>query len=155
MIRTFIDSGVLIAAARGEGAISKRALAMLQDSNREFASSVFLKLEVLPKAIYNNRTSEVKFYEEYFDTVSHWATSIDQIIENADREIRESGLGAMDALHVGAAVSVSALEFITNEKPEKSIHRTKSQFIALKAYKLFLFGPILTSDSRFAHFLDG
>ncbi|MUG91121.1 PIN domain-containing protein [Scytonema sp. UIC 10036] len=126
MTRTFIDSGVLIAAARGEGAIAQRALAILQDPNRELASSIFLKLEVLPKAIYNNRTSEVKFYEEYFDAVSYWATSIDQIIQNAYREISESGLGAMDALHVAAAVSVSAVEFITNEKPEKSIHRTKS-----------------------------
>lgn len=32
----------------------------------------------------------------------------------------------MDALHVAAAVLVGATEFITNEKPEKSIHRTKS-----------------------------
>lgn len=126
MIRTFIDSGVLIVAARGDGAIAQRALAILQDSNREFASSIFLKLEVLPKAIYNNRTSEVRFYEEYFDAVSYWATSIDQIIQNAYLEVSESGLGAMDALHVAAAVSVSAVEFITNEKPEKSIHRTKS-----------------------------
>lgn len=43
MTRTFIDSGVLIVAARGEGAIAERALAILEDPNREFASSVFLK----------------------------------------------------------------------------------------------------------------
>ncbi len=126
MTRTFIDSGVLIAAARGEGAIAERALAILLDPNRELASSIFLKLEVLPKAVYNNRTSEVTFYEEYFDAVSYWATEIDQIIQSAYREVSESGLGAMDALHVVAAVSVNAVEFITNEKPEKSIHRTKS-----------------------------
>lgn len=36
------------------------------------------------------------------------------------------GLGAMDALHIAAALSVGATEFITNEKPEKSIHRTQS-----------------------------
>ena len=71
MTRTlFIDSGVLIVAARGEGAIAERALAILEVPEREFASSIFLKLEVLPKAIYNNRTSEVRFYEEYFDAVS-------------------------------------------------------------------------------------
>jgi len=126
MTRTFIDSGVLIAAARGEGEIAEKALAILQDPNRELASSIFLKLEVLPKAIYNHRTSEVRFYEEYFDEVSYWATEINQIIQNAYREVSESGLGAMDALHVAAAVSVSAVELITNEKPEKSIHRTKS-----------------------------
>ena len=32
----------------------------------------------------------------------------------------------MDALHVAAAVLVGAEEFITNEKLEKSIHRTES-----------------------------
>lgn len=126
MICTFIDSGVLIAAARGEGEIAERALQILEDNKREFASSVFLKLEVLPKATYNKRTSEIRFYEEYFDAVSYWATEIDQIIQKAYQEASESGLGAMDALHVAAAVLVGATEFITNEKPEKSIHRTKS-----------------------------
>ncbi|URD51511.1 PIN domain-containing protein [Chroococcidiopsis sp. CCNUC1] len=126
MTCTFLDSGVLIAAARGEGAIAQRALAILRDPNRDFASSIFLKLEVLPKAIYNSRNSEVRFYEAYFDAVSYWAENIDQIIQNAYREVSESGLGAMDALHVAAAVLVGAEEFITNEKLEKSIHRTES-----------------------------
>lgn len=31
MIRTFVDSGVLIAAARGEGAIALKALTILAD----------------------------------------------------------------------------------------------------------------------------
>jgi predicted nucleic acid-binding protein len=51
MIRTFIDAGVLIYAARSEGEIAEKALQILEDENREFASSIFLKLEVLPKAI--------------------------------------------------------------------------------------------------------
>ncbi|MBW4637316.1 MAG: hypothetical protein KME05_03605 [Gloeocapsa sp. UFS-A4-WI-NPMV-4B04] len=55
MTCTFIDSGVLIAAARGEEAIAERALVILEDLTLEFASSIFLKLEVLPKAIYNNQ----------------------------------------------------------------------------------------------------
>ncbi|MEC4814457.1 MAG: hypothetical protein SAK29_14460 [Scytonema sp. PMC 1069.18] len=42
----FIDSGILIAAARGEGAIAQKVLAILQDPNRIFVSSIFLKLEV-------------------------------------------------------------------------------------------------------------
>jgi hypothetical protein len=32
----------------------------------------------------------------------------------------------MDALHIAAALSVGAMEFITNEKPGKSINRTQS-----------------------------
>jgi hypothetical protein len=51
VIKTLIDSGVLIAAARGQGSTSLRAVEVLDDPNREFVSSPFLKLEVLPKAI--------------------------------------------------------------------------------------------------------
>ena len=126
MIRTFVDTGVLIAAARGTGIGAERALLVLRDPNREFACSIFLKLEVLPKAIYNQRSAEVEFYEAYFDVVTYWATNVGQIIEAAYRESAQSGLGAMDALHVAAAVSVGVVEFITYEKSEKSIYRTKS-----------------------------
>lgn len=65
MIRTFIDAGVLIYAARSQGDLAERAFQILEDENREFASSIFLKLEVLPKAIYNQQSSEVKFYETF------------------------------------------------------------------------------------------
>ena len=126
MIRTFIDAGVLIYAARSEGEIAEKALEILEDENREFASSIFLKLEVLPKAIYNRQVSEVKFYETFFDEVSYWAKDINSIIEEAYQQSSKFGLGAMDALHIAAAVSLEATEFITNEKPEKSIHRTQS-----------------------------
>ncbi|MGK7871807.1 MAG: type II toxin-antitoxin system VapC family toxin [Xenococcaceae cyanobacterium] len=126
MIRTFLDAGVLIYAARSQGYIAERAFQIIEDENREFASCIFLKLEVLPKAIYNQQSSEVKFYETFFDEVSYWATDLDTIIEAAYKESSQFGLGAMDALHIAAAVSVGATEFITNEKPEKSIHRTQS-----------------------------
>jgi len=80
----------------------------------------------LPKAIYHQQSSEIKFYETFFDAVIYWANDINTIIEQAYRESSQFGLGAMDALHIAAAVSVGATEFITNEKPQKSIHRTRS-----------------------------
>ena len=80
MIRTFIDSGVLIQSVRGEESLSNKALEILADTNREFASSIFLKIEILPKAIYNKQSREVKFYQEYFDSVTYWAMDINQII---------------------------------------------------------------------------
>lgn len=123
---TFIDSGVLIYAARGEGEISAVALRILTDSNRKFASSIFVKLEVLPKAIYHQQTEEVEFYQEFFQGVSYWAADIDKIIKSAEEEASKSGLGAMDALHIAAAISLGATEFVTTERPEKSIHRTQS-----------------------------
>jgi hypothetical protein len=51
--RTFLDSGVLISAARGTDNTALNALQILDDSDRAFVSSIFVKLEVLPKAIYN------------------------------------------------------------------------------------------------------
>ena len=124
MIRTFIDAGVLIYAARSQGEIAEKALQILEDENREFASSIFLKLEVLPKAIYNHQKSEVKFYEAFFEEVSYWAKDINTIIATAYEQSSKFGVGAMDALHIGAALSVEATEFVTNEKPGRSIHRT-------------------------------
>lgn len=95
MIRTFIDSGVLIYAARGEDVIAEAALQIIEDSEREMTSSIFLKLEVLPKAIFNKREQEIRFYESFFSAVSYWAMDIDLIIGNAYREASEFGLGAM------------------------------------------------------------
>lgn len=126
MIRTFIDTGVLIAAARGTDETVQTAVNILQDPNREFASSPYLRLELLPKAIYNKRQPEIIFYEAYFGMVTHWATDLDAIMAAAYREVAEFGLGSMDALHIAAAVAVGAEEFITNEKPQKSIHHTLS-----------------------------
>ena len=52
MTRTFLDAGVLIAAVRGQEEEAARALAILEAPERTFIASDFLKMEVLPKAIY-------------------------------------------------------------------------------------------------------
>jgi len=98
MKRTFIDTGVLIAAARGQNDVAVRAMAILDDSNREFASSIFVKLEVLPKAIYNQKTLEAAFYQAFFDAVTHWAKAEESLIANAFQEACQLGLSAIDAL---------------------------------------------------------
>ena len=64
--RTFLDAGVLIAAARGQDTASIAALNILDDPSREFISSPFVKLDVLPKAVYNGKTNEAEFYEVFF-----------------------------------------------------------------------------------------
>ncbi len=63
--KTYIDSGVLITAFRGVELASIRANTILNDGNREFVSSQFVKLEVLPKAIYYNQQDEVEFYRNF------------------------------------------------------------------------------------------
>jgi predicted nucleic acid-binding protein len=120
---TFVDAGVLIAAARGGSVQAARAMEILDDPEREFAASVFLRLEVLPQALFNKRIADAAFYEAFFSTVTHWATNLDAVTEIALHEASARGVEAMDALHVGAAISVGASELITTEKPTRSIHR--------------------------------
>ncbi|MBW4503346.1 MAG: PIN domain-containing protein [Scytonema hyalinum WJT4-NPBG1] len=123
---TFIDSGVLVTAARGVGEDSEKALEILADSSREFASSEFIKMEVIPKAIYNRKTAEAEFYELFFGAVTYWANDIEKVIQDAYQIAAQYGLAAMDALHVAAALSVGAEEFVTTEKKTKPMFRVSS-----------------------------
>ncbi len=123
---TYVDSGVLISATDGVGRIAEKSLEILGDYEREFASSEFVKLEVLPKAIYNKQTEEAKFYEEFFSDVKYWANDLAQIVQDADQISSQYGLAAMDALHVAAALSVGAEELVTTEKRTKPMHRVTS-----------------------------
>jgi hypothetical protein len=66
LTRTFLDTGILIAAVRGQEDVAARALAILDDPARSFIASDFLKLEVLPKAFYYQRPAEVALYERFF-----------------------------------------------------------------------------------------
>ena len=121
----FVDAGVLIAAARGRDEAALRAMEVLDDPDAQFASSVFLKLEVLPKALYQQKHGEVAFYEAFFDEVSIWADPDEQLLREAYSEAVTAGLSAMDALHVTAASTVDADEFVTTEKATRPIHRTR------------------------------
>jgi predicted nucleic acid-binding protein len=123
---TFVDAGVLIAAARGGNVQAARAMEILDDPEREFAASTFLRLEVLPQAVFNKRVAEAAFYEAFFSTVTHWAANLNDVTEIATREASTHGVEAMDALHVAAAASVGASELITTEKPSRSIHRAQA-----------------------------
>jgi predicted nucleic acid-binding protein len=120
---TFIDSGVLVTAARGVGEDSEKALEILADSSREFASSKFIRMEVIPKAIYYRKTEEAEFYESFFNAVTYWVSDTEKLIQNAYDISCQYGLAAMDALHIAAALSISAEEFITTEKPNKPMFR--------------------------------
>lgn len=123
MRRTFVDTGALIAAARGTGDISEKALGILADSEREFASSIFVKLEVLPKAVFNRQTDEVEFYEVFFSAVTHWASDVEQVVQEAYQIACKYGIAAVDALHVAAALTTGVDELVTTEKLTKPIYR--------------------------------
>ncbi len=83
-MKTFLDAGVLIAAYRGQPAIRKRALEILDESDREFVTSDFVRLEIIPKAVYHKRQDEVAFYELIFSK----AISVTTSPELFDRALR-------------------------------------------------------------------
>ena len=130
--KTYIDSGVLISAFQGIQTVSIKANQILNDENREFASSRFVQLEVLPKASFHQQKDELEFYETFFSAVLHWATDLEQITQDAYQLACTYGIAAMDALHVAAALQIKADELITTEKPSKPMHRVKeTQIISL------------------------
>jgi predicted nucleic acid-binding protein len=118
---TFVDASVLInAIIGGDVARKMRALSVLADPDREFVATRFLQLEVLPIPVRYNRKMELAFYERYFKGVTTWiATGL--IIQSAFDLACKYGLGAMDALHLAAAIRARA-EFVSAEKPTKPIY---------------------------------
>ena len=125
MKATFVDSGLLIAVAQGKDDVYEEALAVLDDPEREFVSSVYVKLEVLPNAVYMEREDQVEAYQEFFDSVSQWVPSSPELSNRALDLAREHGLSAMDALHVAAAEAEGA-ELVTTERPTRPMFRVSS-----------------------------
>lgn len=119
----FLDSGVLIAAFRGKDEIAQKAIEVLDELDIEFASSIFVKLEILPMPRFNKRKSEVEFYEEFFKNITIWAEPNDELAQSALGEASKNGLGAMDALHVVSAIKCNSDEFITAEQTTKPFNR--------------------------------
>ena len=123
--RTYLDTGVLFAAFRGEPSARIRALTILSDPDRDFVASDYLMLETSPKAIYQRNISEKEFYERYFDSTVEWAHASRKLMKLAYDEAISFGLAALDALHIAAAKTCGAIEIITTEAPTKPIYRTQ------------------------------
>lgn len=129
MKSTFIDSGVLITAATGMGELSERAMEVLDDPGRTFVSSDYVRLEVLPKAVYYRNDEEAEYYRAFFESVSRWAQSSPDLARRALDLACQFGLGARDALHVAAAEREGAEELVTSEGPTKPLFRVTSMLI--------------------------
>ncbi len=98
---TYLDSYVLVQAATGANrTIQMRALAIITDPNRQFVSSLFSRMEVIPLAIHFGRGKERLFYETFFGRVQIWVDPAD-IYDDAYQLACQYAIGAMDALHLG------------------------------------------------------
>jgi predicted nucleic acid-binding protein len=84
----------------------------------------FVRLEVLPKARFFDRTAKVDFYKAFFEQVEIWAPLDATLVRRALDEAVRHGLGAIDALLLVSAASVGAEFFVTTEAKSKPIHRT-------------------------------
>jgi len=99
------------------------AMQILDDDDREFVSSDFVRLEVSPKAVYHRQGTEVAFYAAFFDTVSVWVPPSETLVHNAYELACQFGLNALDALHVAAARLSRCDDLVTTERPGKPIYR--------------------------------
>ena len=123
MITTFLDSNVLIGAYKGEARLRALAQKVLSDTNRVFVASPFLALEVRP---FSADAAEAEFMRAYFeDQVLAFQGDLQQIVDIAHEEAMRYRIKALDALHVAAAWLARAGEFITAERPDSAIYRTK------------------------------
>jgi predicted nucleic acid-binding protein len=123
---TFVDSSLLIAAAQGEDELYERAMEILDDPDRVFISSDFVRLEVLPKPIFHGYDGEAAFYRTFFENVTHWASASPGLTQSAFEHACRSNLSACDALHVAAAELHDAVELVTAESHTKPICQVRS-----------------------------
>ena len=120
--RTYLDSSVLLAACARKDEIGRRALEILDDPSRDFVLSDAVKLEILPKAVFERRQEEVEFYEAIFSQSEELNWCIDTLHRAFDMAQRH-GIAAMDAVHVATALDAGVDELVTAEKPTKPMFR--------------------------------
>jgi predicted nucleic acid-binding protein len=132
MKRTYIDASVLIAAFQAEEKMAYRALQVLDDPNRRFVVSDYLRLEVLPKPTFYKRQEEVEFMQAVFKKAEENLSTSPELTGHALEIASKYDMTPMDALHVGAAAIAGVEELVTMEKPTKPMCRvTEVRVISL------------------------
>lgn len=122
-IKTYLDSCALIDLIAGLQEQAQPILEIINDENREFYHSHFVKLETLPTARRNKEFYDYQeaMLEEYFE-FSNLVTLEENDYEFAVALIAEKHLQTIDCLHVVAARKAGCEELISTEKPHKSIY---------------------------------
>ncbi len=118
---TYVDSCLLIAAfAAKDAELARRALAILRDPGRLIVSSHFVWLEVIPKTARHGRAALLDAYMDFFEAgVDYYVLASERLVRKAMELARRYALGAVDALHVAAALEAGCEEFVTAERPTK------------------------------------
>jgi predicted nucleic acid-binding protein len=131
-LKTFLDSGVLLHAWRGE-TLSGAAMQIIDDDAREFFTSQMVRLELLPKARFEKRPQEVAFYEAHFSDCAGSQPLSHELGLEAEKLAARHGLAGPDALQLAAAIRQGVEEFYTSENPGKPMFRVNE----IKVISLF------------------
>jgi predicted nucleic acid-binding protein len=125
MVKTYLDSGVLLTGWRSLDAKGELAIAVIEDANRHFYISQLSRLELLPKARFFKQHDEIEFYETHFARAVANTPLTRGLGARAEQLAARYGLAAIDALHLAAAIHHGVEEFITTEKPDKPMFRVR------------------------------
>lgn len=130
-MKTFLDSGVLLAAWKNDS-LKHVARAVMEDDARQFLTSEMVRLETLPKPTFEKQRAESLFYQDYFADAE--CEPLARELANAAETLASRyGLSGSDALHIASAIRQGAAEFYTSEKPSKPMFRVRE----LKVISLF------------------
>jgi predicted nucleic acid-binding protein len=123
--KTFVDANILIAAWRGNAELLQKSMEIIEDIDREFIISDYLKLEVIPKPTFHGLHEEVQFMQTFIDSASIQVRATSSTTNQAIGLACQYGLSAMDALHAETAIEAKADVFFTIEKPTKPLSRVQ------------------------------
>lgn len=133
--RTYLDANVLIAAWNGDGDSRAWARAILDDPQRSFVISDFVRLEVLPKPSFYRKPIELAFMEAILSVADNVPVST-ALLQRALVMASRYDLSPLDALHLAAAAIAGVDELLTFERPEKPMCRqTEVRVVSLRAIR--------------------
>ena len=123
-VRTYLDTGVIIAAWSAVHVLHSEAVSVLKEDHRDFVSTSLSRLETIPHAKFGRRIDEVNFLEAYFQGYIVETHEVDEtLVQDAERVAEMTDTGGIDAMHIAAAINLGAEEFITVEKRTKPMYR--------------------------------
>lgn len=132
--RTYLDANVFIAAWSGDEQTRGWARAVLDDPDRSFVTSDFVRLEVLPKPGFHRKAKETAFMQIIFEAAEDVPIT-PALVRRAMALATRHDLAPLDALHLTATETANA-ELITLERPDKPMCRqTEVPVISLWALR--------------------
>lgn len=125
MTVTYLDSSVIISSLLSSEDRHIEALDILTDPDRRLVVSPFVELEVLPH-LARVGSKQLDYAKVVFGECEA-ITDLEGTLRAGFSLLEQVNMGAMDALHIGAALLAGCDEIVTGEKPrKKSMHEARS-----------------------------